>query len=194
MTQSVITAGDASTGLVQSAGNDGTLVLQVGAAGAKVNALSFDAAGNPTLLKQPVLPAQSMVRLNTANGFGSTNIVIRRFTNVVTNQGSDITYADSAANGATFTINTNGVYAFSYSDSAGSALSMGLSLNSAQLTTSIDSITMSTKLINTTTVTTDDKACGWSGYLQVGDVVRAHTSGVAGGVASRCTFTATRVS
>jgi hypothetical protein len=48
MTQNIITAGDASTpGLqVQGGGNDGTLVLQSGPAGAKVNALTIDAAGN----------------------------------------------------------------------------------------------------------------------------------------------------
>ena len=38
----------------------------------------------------------SMVRLNTSNGYGSTNVKIRRFTNIITTQGSDITYVDSA--------------------------------------------------------------------------------------------------
>jgi hypothetical protein len=46
MTQTIITAGDATNGLVQAAGNDGTLVIQTGPNGAKVNALSIDAAGN----------------------------------------------------------------------------------------------------------------------------------------------------
>jgi hypothetical protein len=45
MTQTIITAGDASAGLAQSAGNDGTLVLQTGPAGGKVNALIADVAG-----------------------------------------------------------------------------------------------------------------------------------------------------
>ena len=59
--------------------------------------------GNPTLVQgyggNALLTTalqKSMVRLNTANGYGSTNVCIRRFTNVVTNQGSDITYVDSA--------------------------------------------------------------------------------------------------
>ena len=51
----------------------------------------------------------SYVRLNTANGYGSTNTKIRRFTNIVNNVGTDITYADSATLGNTFTINANGV-------------------------------------------------------------------------------------
>jgi len=50
MTQTIITAGDASAGLVQQGGNDGTLVLQTGAAGAKVNAASFDTSGNAAFL------------------------------------------------------------------------------------------------------------------------------------------------
>jgi hypothetical protein len=72
----------------------------------------------------------SEVRLNTVNGFGSTNTMIRRFTNTTINTGTDITYADSATLGATFTINTAGVYAISYSDSFAASADMGLSLNS----------------------------------------------------------------
>jgi len=54
MSQTIITAGDASSGLVQAAGNDGTLVLQSGAAGAKVNAVSLDATGKMSLTGQTV--------------------------------------------------------------------------------------------------------------------------------------------
>jgi len=54
MTQSIITAGDASAGLVQSAGNDGTLVLQSGPAGGKINAVAIDAAGKVALTGQTV--------------------------------------------------------------------------------------------------------------------------------------------
>jgi len=55
MSQTIITAGDASSGLVQAAGNDGTLVLQSGAAGAKVNAVSYAADGTPTMIKGPTI-------------------------------------------------------------------------------------------------------------------------------------------
>ena len=55
MTQTIITAGDASAGLVQQGGNDGTLVLQTGAAGAKVNAVSYATDGTATLLKGPTI-------------------------------------------------------------------------------------------------------------------------------------------
>ena len=57
MTQTIITAGDASTGLVTAAGNDGTLVLQSGPAGSKVNALVLDATGKVSLPVAPVFSA-----------------------------------------------------------------------------------------------------------------------------------------
>lgn len=196
MTQTVITAGDATSGAsVVQGGNDGTMVLQVGPAGGKVNAIASDATGQVTHLKQPnVTTAQSMVRLDTANGYGSTNTVIRRFTNVITSQGSDITYADSAANGASFTINTNGVYAISYSDSFSTNGELGISLNSGQLTTSVVSITTSTKLSESSTG--GGNACSeapWTGYLTAGAVIRPHTSGTATGDVARVLFTITRV-
>lgn len=57
-----------------------------------------------------------VAQVSTGNGFGSTNTTCRRFTTTVSAVGSDITYADSAANGATFTINTAGLYEIVYFD------------------------------------------------------------------------------
>jgi hypothetical protein len=139
---------------------------------------------------------QSMVRLNTMNGGGSTNTAIRRFSNVVTNQGSDITYADSATLGASFTINTSGVYAISYNDSFNASAYIGLSLNSTQLTTSIDSITVSDKLCySETSAANANSSIAWTGYLVSGSVVRPHGPGVVVNSAAlaRCTFTIVRV-
>jgi len=138
-----------------------------------------------------ILP--SMVWVHTANGFGSTNTRIRRFTTTQFTQGTDITYADSATLGSTFTINVTGVYAISYSDAAASAFTLGIFLNSAQLTTSVDTISMANKLITTSTNTTDEKSTAWTGFLSVTDVIRPHTSGVAGGSTTRAIFTIVRV-
>ena len=59
MAQTIITAGDATSGgIVAAGGNDGTMVLQTGAAGSKVNALAIDAAGNATFygaVNQPMI-------------------------------------------------------------------------------------------------------------------------------------------
>jgi hypothetical protein len=136
----------------------------------------------------------SMVRLNTGNGHGSTNTCIRRFTNTVLNQGSDITYADSATLGASFTINASGVYEISYVDNFSVASNLGLTVNSSQLTTAIPSVTIADVLFEVATTAADVKnGCSCAVYLAAGAVVRAHTAGATGGVA-RTFFTITRLS
>lgn len=146
----------------------------------------------PAVLNQQT--TRSMVRLHSLNGYGSTNNKIRRFTTVVTNQGSDITYADSATLGASFTINRAGVYAISYSDNFSSAAEMGLSLNSAQLTTSFAFITDADRLaIATTAGTAFTALAAWVGYLPSGSVIRAHTTGLDASVGNLGNFTITRV-
>jgi hypothetical protein len=126
----------------------------------------------------------SMVRLNTTNGYGSTNTKIRRFTNITTNQGSDITYADSATLGASFTINTSGVYAISYGDQFSSNSQAGLSLNSTQLTTNVYQITIADILGLQSNTANNWARSSWIGYLNAGDVVRPHTDGTGNGVNS----------
>ena len=193
---SIIQAGNAaSTGLVTTGATDGILELRSGTAAGGTVAMTVDAAQNITFTEQPIVPVQSMVRLHTANGYGSTNTVIRRFTTVVTNQGSDITYADSAALGATFTINANGVYAISYSGHFNVANGLGISLNSTQLTTDIQSINAADRLTYADTGGVDFTGAVSSVlYLTAGAVIRAHTNGTASGVApERAQFTITRV-
>ena len=159
------------------------------------NGITFpDASAQP---KASVQPPQSMIRVNTTNGYGITNTFIRRFLNIVLSQGSDITYADSAANGGSFTINTSGVYAISYSDNIGVALFAGISLNSNQLSTNIQSINAVNIVAialgsNTTNTGTH---CGATIYLQASDVLRAHlsTNGAVGSFPSNAQFIVTRV-
>ena len=137
--------------------------------------------------------AQSMVRLVSGNGFGSSSTAIRRFTTTITNQGSDITYADSATLGATFTINTNGVYAISYGDAFTATSSMGISLNSTQLTTAIDSITAADRLTFTVNTTAGYiLAVSNTLYLASGSVIRAHVAAALTGTSTPY-FTITRV-
>lgn len=138
---------------------------------------------------------QSMVRVHTSNGYGSGSTMIRRFTTIVTNQGTDITYADSASLGGTFTINAAGVYAIAYADQANAAADFGLSLNSAQLTTAVASITTATRLIMAATPAANaSNAVSWVGALSATDVIRAHTAATAVGTApDRTTLTITRV-
>jgi hypothetical protein len=145
---------------------------------------------------------QSTVRVNTGNGVGGTLIAIRRFTNSTNGvngavqQGSDITYSDSAANGALFTINTNGVYAISYSDSFSAINYLGISLNTSAGATSIQSISVSERLvIGTTQAANNPMVCSWTGYLPSGSLIRPHVNASAadGTGPAQVNFTIVRV-
>jgi len=140
-------------------------------------------------------PLSSMVRLNTANGYGATNTAIRRFTNTVTNQGSDITYADSATLGASFTINTNGVYAISYTDNFNTLSTCGITLNDSNLTGSITTSAASAVLAAVTPSAANYAgSTSWTGYLPSGSVIRANGAGIpVGTIAGEVQFTVVRV-
>jgi hypothetical protein len=186
MAQNTITAGDAVSPIAFAGGDDGGFVIKTGAAGSKVSALVISAAG---VVQQ--LP-QSMVRVNTANGYGSTNTMIRRYSTVVTNQGSDIAYADSATLGSSFTINTGGVYAISISSVSTASAYLGLSLNSSQLTTAIHSITAADRLCYGILPSTGSLTVSTCLYLPSGSVIRPHTdAGFTGGAGDQ--FTIVRV-
>ena len=154
----------------------------------RVNSLT-NAAGTSI----PGQGVYSMVRLNTHNGYGSTNTAIARFTNTVTNQGPDITYADSAANGASFTINASGIYSVNSCWSSTGGTYRGITKNSTQLTTGITGVTASDVLIQSTINAANSAlANSWTGYLAAGDVVRVHGDATAtGSIVAQ--FTITRV-
>ena len=151
-------------------------------------------SASPTFTGNVTTPL-SYVRLNKANGYGSTNTKIRRFTNIVNNVGTDITYADSATLGGTFTINTAGVYSVSYSDQFTGASAMGVSIDSTQLTTNIYQISVTDILTTSTTAATGYAATAASTfYAAAASVLRAHDSGTAtGSQPDMCQFTIARV-
>lgn len=125
----------------------------------------------------------SEVVVNTGNGFGSTNTQIRRFTTTQTSVGTAITYADSATLGASFTINEAGVYAMTFVGQGGGTgveTIVGISVNSAQLTTGIDSITAANRLGLSTAVTFG--SITRTQLLAVGDVIRPHCNQTANAI------------
>jgi hypothetical protein len=138
------------------------------------------------------------VVVHTGNGHGSTNNKIRRFGTAMTNTGAAITYADSAGNGGSFTINQAGLYALQYSDSKGSAAAhhMGISVNSAALTTSVATIPVATRLVNAKGGDAGGDAIvsvARTVRLAVGDIVRAHTDGTHASAADTTLFSITKV-
>lgn len=111
-----------------------------------------------------------------ANGFGSTNTAIRRFDSTIIDTGTAMTFADSAADGASFTIDEAGVYYMSIQEqfNAGAGQT-GISLNSAQLTTIIGSITAANRLATLTTSGSEGGSLSIVRTLAATDVIRVHT-------------------
>ena len=135
--------------------------------------------------------------LKGGNGHGSTNTNIRRFTNVESNTaGVHMTLAQSAANGDSVTINTTGIYSITYHDhDTATSQRTGVSRNSNQLTTTIDSITDSHILFQHTSGPANEAAGGSVTLkLNAGDVIRAHTNGGPNGTSTkRIVFRITRI-
>lgn len=144
---------------------------------------------------QPKFLGTSMVRLDTQNGYGSTNTRIPRFTNIRANQGNDITYADSATLGSSFTINTAGVYAISFTFSAGASEGFAVTLNESAGTLSSAAAAVA---VSEVLQFCDSPAAGsagalaWTGYLAAGSIIRPHTNAGTSSV-PRFMFTITRV-
>lgn len=122
-------------------------------------------------------PNHSVI-LDTPNGHGSGSTKIRRFTNA-TSTGTAITYADDSTLAGTFTINEEGLYYFSYTDRKNSAgtYAFGFSVNSAQLTTSIASITTANRIMMVAPPGDQYTNVSAMKYLFPGDVIRAHDDG-----------------
>ena len=103
MTATIITASGASDPTVITGGNDGTLVIQTGPSGGKVNALTFGADGTPTFLKPVVgtltagtscvyaAPIAASVKTTTAHGLGVIPTMIVAYAEcVIAEQGYSI--------------------------------------------------------------------------------------------------------
>lgn len=118
------------------------------------------------------------ITVTTGNGYGSTNTKIRRYTTTLASSGTAITYADSATLGATFTINVAGLYEIFTVDTKGAASAIfGASVNSAQLTTNIQSITAANRIVYSTSLNGAVSPVSRTVRLAAGDVVRPHGDG-----------------
>jgi len=116
------------------------------------------------------------VKVTTGNGYGSTNTKIRRYTTTESNVGTAITYADSATLGASFTINEDGLYAVGIWD-GGAADYIGVSANSAQLTTNVITINAANRVLIGAATTSLTGIASTVLRLSAGDVIRPHDNG-----------------
>lgn len=129
--------------------------------------------------RRTVKLSEVVVHTGNGNGTNASN-KIRRFTTVFLTRGSAITYLDTAATGATFTINQTGWYEMFLADGgSGAATDIGFSVNQSDLTTAISALSLAAGKLgighsvaanNTGTVTI-------RAYLNSGDVVRAVNNG-----------------
>lgn len=138
------------------------------------------------------------VVVHTGNGHGSTNTMIRRFTTTMVNLGTAISYADSATLGASFTINSGGLYALYFNDRRGttSIHVIGASLNSAELTTAVTAITVASRLgMAESGGTTSDSTATMARVVRLiaGDVIRPHTNGIQTNTDNKTMFAIRRV-
>jgi hypothetical protein len=137
----------------------------------------------------------SSVICDTGNGYGSTNTVIRRFTNCTT-VSSDITYADSASLGDTFTINTAGNYVMALDDrNTSSTCNLGFTINTPSVTTTIGSVTVANGRIG---FAQPGASATFSHltvprHLNVNDVVRVHEDGNCNETSSLTQFSLVRM-
>lgn len=160
--------------------DSGTGDLEVSVRGISTGTGSF-ADWTISMAATAVPIGQHEVVLSTGNGYGSTNTKIRRYTTIDKNEGTSISYVDSATLGASFTINDAGVYTISMNDAySASTVQFGASLNSAQLTTAINSITAADRILYGETIAAGKgNMTSRTLFLNVGDVVRPHTTGTA---------------
>lgn len=144
---------------------------------------SYLMGGTSGVLMWYVAPSAEIF-VSSANGYGSTNTVVRRWTTTqVNNGGVAITFTQSAASGDSFTVNESGTYAVNFCDQFGlGAANMGISVNSNQLTTGIQSITTTHVACGVVTAGVNlGSCCSTTLKLNAADVVRAHTDGSASG-------------
>jgi len=121
----------------------------------------------------------SSIAVLGSNGYGSTYTAIRRFTTLLQQIGSDVTYNDSATDGATLTIEKDGLYAIDMVDAIDTANHIGVTRN-ADPTVDITSVPAVDRLIHLQTGSTAMESGSTVAKLYIGDVIRMHSRSVNG--------------
>lgn len=133
---------------------------------------------------------------NTHAGYGSTNTKIPYFTNAVSNTMSYFgTIANSSTNGWSFTASKKCRVTMTYckDGTTNATVQAGISLNSSQLTTNINGITVADRLAiqQISSIVGEELAqsVSVSVILNASDVLRPHAAGDVPGTAAQCHLT-----
>lgn len=153
------------------------------------------ASGIPSWAAPAITYGTDVHWVTAFNGYGSTATKIGKWSTVtqaVTTNG-DITYASSATNGDSWTINHAGVYALflALEPTAAAAAEMGISRNASSLTTNYISLALTEQLGDSCTQPTLQSGYGLAVVLAINDVIRVHTNGATmatGGTTGRQVF------
>lgn len=121
---------------------------------------------------------QSTITVTNGNTMANPDNRIRRFTTVAEEVGDAISYNDSTANGAVFTINQRGLYFANYVDRPTTdADTFGISIDSTANNITIDStaiLTPSTRLTFTFASTNEYQTVSYIFWAEPGQTIRPH--------------------
>lgn len=151
---------------------------------------------NVKVITDPLPTAQSVEseagRYHSQTGYGSTNSKIPYFSTEVESTFSKlgtVVYNDSV-DGFSYTAASDQIVNITYFYQGGTGAEHGLSLNSSQLTTNIQSITFADMVGYTRTITSGEgNAVSASIEMKAGDVLRPHTDGTATPDVTTCGIT-----
>ncbi len=115
----------------------------------------------------------SEVYVYAGNGAGSTNTFVRRWVTVGVNIGDSITYADSASDGGSFTINKDGLYCIFYEELTSGTNYPSITVNSTTLTSAPSLATTESTIVELATGGSLNGGVCTFLNLYAGDVVRA---------------------
>lgn len=116
----------------------------------------------------------SAVEVTTGNGSGSANTKVRRFSTVVLNAGTAITYSDSSTLGSKFAINEDGLYYMEWSDVYASAGFMGISLDASSGSTAVQSLAYAERIAMNAHASAVISRVTYIAYLVQSNAIRPH--------------------
>lgn len=185
-----------------------TLKLQGSTAGGTESISTFTTAGtlrgviewkiidisNPFPMVALVPDVNTELFMTTPNGHGAVDTKVRGFSVVQSSTGSAVTHTYTANNGSTFTINAGGLFAITTCDYYSASDShIGLTKNSAALTTNIEVQSAGVFLIEASTGPALQACAAITTRLAAGDVIRAMDDGNNNCVDQTCNFRITQV-
>jgi hypothetical protein len=134
-------------------------------------------AGDYSAFYAPIKP-QCEWRADTHAGYGSADTKIPYFTNVRSNvdTAGAISVTNNSTNGCKVLINTADYYTFSFNMAPSSSSYLGLSINSSELTTNVESISASARLRLKFASATETNGVSIRLWCPVNAVIRPHAA------------------